>query len=69
MGALLRELGRFSRRNVLAAAGGFMGLLIVFVAIAAPIMKPRLARARCQKPGGRAGAALAVIAGFICRWP
>jgi peptide/nickel transport system permease protein len=41
MGAILRELARFSRRNTLAAAGGFVGLFIVFVAIAAPMLAPR----------------------------
>jgi ABC-type dipeptide/oligopeptide/nickel transport system permease subunit len=41
MGAVLAELGRFSRRNVLSAAGGMVGLLIVVVALAAPVLAPR----------------------------
>ena len=41
MRSVLRELVRFSRRNVLSAAGGVVGLLIVFVAIAAPVLAPR----------------------------
>ena len=41
MRTVLRELVRFSRRNVLSAAGGVVGLLIVFVAIAAPVLAPR----------------------------
>jgi ABC-type dipeptide/oligopeptide/nickel transport system permease subunit len=35
------ELARFARRNRLAAAGGLVGLFIVFVAIAAPLLAPR----------------------------
>jgi peptide/nickel transport system permease protein len=41
MRTVLRELTRFSRRNVLSAAGGLVGLFIVFVAIAAPMLAPR----------------------------
>jgi peptide/nickel transport system permease protein len=41
MRTALRELMRFSRRNVLSAAGGVVGLFIVFVAIAAPMLAPR----------------------------
>ena len=41
MRILLRELGRFSRRNTLAALGGAVGLFIIFVAIAAPLLAPR----------------------------
>src|SRR4030095_10753465 len=35
------ELVRFSRRNTLSAIGGFVGLLIIFVALAAPLLAPR----------------------------
>ena len=41
LGALADELVRFSRRNTLAAMGGFVGLLIVCVALAAPLLAPR----------------------------
>ncbi len=41
MRILLRELGRFTRRNTLAAAGGAVGLFIIFVALAAPLLAPR----------------------------
>jgi ABC-type dipeptide/oligopeptide/nickel transport system permease subunit len=41
MRGVFRELVRFSRRNVLSAAGGVVGLFIVFVAIAAPVLAPR----------------------------
>ncbi len=41
MRSVLRELVRFSRRNVLSAAGGVVALFIVFVAIAAPVLAPR----------------------------
>ena len=34
------ELVRFSRRNTLSAIGGVVGLLIVFVALAAPLLAP-----------------------------
>jgi ABC-type dipeptide/oligopeptide/nickel transport system permease subunit len=37
---MVRELVRFSRRNTLAAIGGFVGLFIVFVALAAPLLAP-----------------------------
>ena len=37
---LLRELVRFSKRNTLAAVGGFVGVFIVFVALAAPLLAP-----------------------------
>jgi peptide/nickel transport system permease protein len=39
--AALTELLRFSRRNTLAAIGGFVGVFIVFVALAAPLLAPR----------------------------
>jgi peptide/nickel transport system permease protein len=38
---LAREAGRFSRRNTLAALGGFVGLCIIVVALAAPLLAPR----------------------------
>jgi peptide/nickel transport system permease protein len=38
---LLAELLRFSRRNTLAAIGGFVGLCIILVALAAPLLAPR----------------------------
>jgi ABC-type dipeptide/oligopeptide/nickel transport system permease subunit len=41
MGAVVTELARFSRRNTLSAIGGFMGLLIIVVALAAPLLAPR----------------------------
>src|SRR5205823_8487391 len=34
-------LPRFARRNTLAAAGGLVGVLIVVVAVAAPLLAPR----------------------------
>ena len=40
MRIVLRELGRFTRRNTLAALGGLVGLFIVFVALAAPLLAP-----------------------------
>ena len=40
MRSVLRELLRFTRRNTLAAIGGFVGLSIIFVAIAAPLLAP-----------------------------
>jgi peptide/nickel transport system permease protein len=40
MVALFTEIGRFARRNRLAAVGGLVGLLIVFVAVAAPLLAP-----------------------------
>src|SRR5262247_1776821 len=41
MTALAIELARFSRRNTLSAIGGLVGLLIVFTAVAAPLLAPR----------------------------
>jgi len=41
MGAVVAELARFSRRNTLSAIGGFVGLLIIVVALAAPLLAPR----------------------------
>src|SRR5881409_4116955 len=41
MKALAIELGRFARRNTLSAIGGFVGVLILFVAVAAPLLAPR----------------------------
>ena len=40
MRIVLRELGRFTRRNTLAALGGLVGLLVIFVALAAPLLAP-----------------------------
>jgi ABC-type dipeptide/oligopeptide/nickel transport system permease subunit len=40
IGSMVGELGRFSRRNTLAALGGAVGLLIIFVAVAAPLLAP-----------------------------
>ncbi len=37
---LFGEMGRFAHRNRLAALGGLVGLLIVFVAVAAPLLSP-----------------------------
>ena len=39
--AVVAELLRFSRRNTLSAIGGVVGLAIVFVALAAPLLAPR----------------------------
>src|SRR3989449_8037003 len=39
--AVVVELARFARRNTLAAAGGLVGVLIVVVAVAAPLLAPR----------------------------
>ena len=39
--AVALELVRFSRRNTLAAIGGLVGLFIIFVALAAPLLAPR----------------------------
>ena len=39
MRAVAAELVRFSRRNTLSAAGGFVGLLIIVVALAAPLLQ------------------------------
>src|SRR5580765_1766022 len=41
MKAVALELARFSRRNTLSAIGGLFGLLIVFTAVAAPLLAPR----------------------------
>src|SRR5258706_912702 len=41
MNALALELARFSRRNTLSAIGGLIGLLVVFTAVAAPLLAPR----------------------------
>ena len=39
--SVARELGAFARRNPLSAAGGLVALLIVLVALAAPLIAPR----------------------------
>src|SRR5947209_8418387 len=39
--AVVVGLARFARRNTLAAAGGLVGVLIVVVAVAAPLLAPR----------------------------
>lgn len=39
--SVARELGAFARRNPLSAGGGLVALLIVFVALAAPLIAPR----------------------------
>ena len=41
MKALAIELGRIAHRNTLSAIGGLVGLLIVFTAVAAPLLAPR----------------------------
>jgi peptide/nickel transport system permease protein len=41
MRAILRELGRFTRRSTLSAIGGVVALLIIVVALAAPVLAPR----------------------------
>src|SRR2546427_5882580 len=41
MGAVVAAGARFARRNTLAAAGGLVGVLIVVVAVAAPLLAPR----------------------------
>jgi len=38
---IFTELARFVRRNTLAAVGGFAAALIVFMAVAAPLLAPR----------------------------
>ena len=38
--SVLAELARFARHNTLAALGGAVGLFIIFVAIAAPLLAP-----------------------------
>jgi ABC-type dipeptide/oligopeptide/nickel transport system permease subunit len=40
-GAVLRELLAFSRRNTLSLIGGVVGLLVVLIAAAAPVVAPR----------------------------
>jgi peptide/nickel transport system permease protein len=40
-GAVLRELLAFSRRNTLSVIGGVVGLLVVLIAAAAPVVAPR----------------------------
>jgi len=39
--AVATEVVRFTRRNTLAAIGGFVGAFIIFVALAAPLLAPR----------------------------
>src|SRR2546427_4245963 len=39
--AVVVELVRFARRNTLSAVGGLVGVLIVVVAMAAPLLAPR----------------------------
>ena len=39
--SVVTELIRFSRRNTLAAIGGFVGAFIIVVALAAPLLAPR----------------------------
>ena len=39
--AVVTELIRFSRRNTLAAIGGFVGVFIIVVALSAPLLAPR----------------------------
>jgi peptide/nickel transport system permease protein len=41
MGTIGSELARFARRNTVAAVGGLVGLFIVFMALAAPLLAPR----------------------------
>src|SRR5262250_2800355 len=41
MKALAIEVARFGRRNTLSAIGGVVGLLIIVVALAAPVLAPR----------------------------
>jgi peptide/nickel transport system permease protein len=38
---ILRELGRFARRNPIAVAGGLVGLAIIVTALGAPLIAPR----------------------------
>ena len=40
MRAVAREFASFARRNRLAAVGGVVGLVIIFVALAAPLLAP-----------------------------
>lgn len=37
----LREIGGFARRNKLSVAGGFVGLLVILIALTAPWIAPR----------------------------
>jgi peptide/nickel transport system permease protein len=39
--SIVAELARFARRNTLSAAGGFVGVVILIVAVAAPLLAPR----------------------------
>jgi peptide/nickel transport system permease protein len=41
MREILAELARFARRNTLSAIGGVVGLAIIVVALAAPVLAPR----------------------------
>src|SRR5215475_11303862 len=41
MKALAIELARFARRNTLAAVGGLVGIAIIVMALAAPLLAPR----------------------------
>jgi len=40
-GSVLRELGRFARRNPLSLAGGLVGLAIIVIALTAPWVSPK----------------------------
>jgi ABC-type dipeptide/oligopeptide/nickel transport system permease subunit len=40
-GRIRRELGAFARHNLLSVAGGVVGILIVAMALAAPVIAPR----------------------------
>lgn len=40
-GQIRRELGAFARHNLLSVAGGVVGVLIVVMALAAPVIAPR----------------------------
>ena len=41
MGAVLKDLSAFSRRNPISMAGGVVGFLIVMIALTAPVIAPR----------------------------
>src|SRR5437867_9388150 len=41
MKTIVAELARFASRNTLSALGGLVGVLIVVVAVAAPLLAPR----------------------------
>ena len=41
MKTIVAELARFASRNTLSALGGLVGILIVVVAVAAPLLAPR----------------------------